>query len=432
MTDQLQRARLIPFDAAGNRVEERRAIELDFNPETLTLVVQSGQARDRGRRGHQEVQHVGNSHATLSFDAIFDTTRPKERDGTQQNGEREPERLDVRHKTSAIANLLQGPGRGDSSPRRVRFHWGTVIFDGILKSFSETLDYFSADGVPLRSKVSVSIDQQDFRYQVNADQLTAQRSMPGVNQANDVARLNDLDSLFDTTVGSGFDIDASLDLNFAAEITPAASMLGGLTADLGLGLDLGVSTGAGISLSAEEAVDLFGAAALTSAFQASVDVSLAARGQATVSGGREAATGPNTSWSADGPRPGTRAVELATAVVAARAAANTASPPTARAGAFSATAPAGRSTAAGRPAAATAPVTPLPIRGSPPLVAVRFGPAEAAGVFSRTERAAPLSVPSGVRSPRWERLDDGMDKVRVSAAGAQACCSPCAGRKRPW
>jgi hypothetical protein len=77
-TSQFRRAKLVPFDAGGRDPQEARAIPLDFNPETLTLKVSGGEQRDRGRRGRQQVQNVGASKATLSFECIFDSTRPRD------------------------------------------------------------------------------------------------------------------------------------------------------------------------------------------------------------------------------------------------------------------------------------------------------------------------------------------------------------------
>src|SRR5690349_7112964 len=102
MSAALKRAQLVPFDDGGRTLQEDEAIDFDFNPETLTLKVSSGQQQDRGRRGHQQVQNVGASSATLSLEAIFDATRPKA-DGEAGNDETQ---LDVRGRTRKIADLL--------------------------------------------------------------------------------------------------------------------------------------------------------------------------------------------------------------------------------------------------------------------------------------------------------------------------------------
>ena len=80
-TSQFCRAKLVPFDAGGSKLQEASAIALDFNPDTLTLKVSGGEQRDRSRRGRQQVQNVGASKATLSFECIFDSTRPRDASG---------------------------------------------------------------------------------------------------------------------------------------------------------------------------------------------------------------------------------------------------------------------------------------------------------------------------------------------------------------
>ncbi len=118
MTQTIKAAFLIPYDSNGTSLVEKEKIVLDFNPETLTLGVQSGQA-DRGKRGRQEVQAVGKTVATLSFDAYFDTTRPRE-DARATGTGGDIANFDVRRKTSAIARLLEVEEKGAKpAPRRV-------------------------------------------------------------------------------------------------------------------------------------------------------------------------------------------------------------------------------------------------------------------------------------------------------------------------
>ena len=55
-TPPLAKASLIPFGDPpnANQPDETRAIPFDFNPETLTLKVSSGEARDAARLGRQQ------------------------------------------------------------------------------------------------------------------------------------------------------------------------------------------------------------------------------------------------------------------------------------------------------------------------------------------------------------------------------------------
>ena len=102
-TSQFRRAKLVPFDAGGRDPQESRAIPLDFNPETLTLKVSGGEQRDRSRRGRQQVQNVGSSKATLSFECYFDSTRPRDDDANDDAGGEEM--LDVRVRTNELGGL---------------------------------------------------------------------------------------------------------------------------------------------------------------------------------------------------------------------------------------------------------------------------------------------------------------------------------------
>jgi hypothetical protein len=81
----LAKAQLIPFGDAPNAAvpDGSKAIRFDFNPETLTLKVSSGEARDSARRGRQQTQNVGASQATLSFECLFDSTHPRAGDGAR-------------------------------------------------------------------------------------------------------------------------------------------------------------------------------------------------------------------------------------------------------------------------------------------------------------------------------------------------------------
>ena len=41
------------------------------------------------------------------------------------------------------------------------FEWGVYQFQGVMESFKETIDFFSADGIPLRALVSIGLARQD-------------------------------------------------------------------------------------------------------------------------------------------------------------------------------------------------------------------------------------------------------------------------------
>jgi hypothetical protein len=399
-TAQFCRARLVPFDAGGKNTEEGRSIPLDFNPETLTLKVSGGEQKDKGRKGRQQVQNVGSSKATLSFECVFDSTRPRD-DGSGEEAGGE-EMLDVRVRTKPIADLVQTFRSGkEQAPRRVQFRWGTLIFNGVISSHQEVFEYFSPSGVPLRSKVQLTLTEQEFRYEVNASDAAQRRQ--AVEQAGSDARSQAAAAGADSLLGgganggagfdlsAGFSLSASLDVNLDLSLSAQV----GLSASLGASADIGMAAGAGIHLDAAAAIDLFGPAALGT----SGDLGRSGLAIPKPSPGLAAAGVTPNPWAPDGPAPGSKAAGLAAAVSGQRAA--------------SAIAPA--------PGSAATPPAPLPVRGSPPL-ALRRSPPSGSPLFA-TNRS-PTNMAAGERRPRWEGLPaTGTATGTASAASTRTTCS---------
>ena len=57
------------------------------------------------------------------------------------------------------------------------FLWGTFQFMGLVDSYNETLEFFSASGVPLRSAVSISLTQNRYKIS-NIPQRTPGQTQP--------------------------------------------------------------------------------------------------------------------------------------------------------------------------------------------------------------------------------------------------------------
>jgi hypothetical protein len=304
-TPPLAKASLIPFrdPPNANQPDEARAIPFDFNPETLTLKVSSGEARDAARRGRQQTQNVGASQATLSFDCLFDSTRPRSSDGPGSEN-RAVEQRDVRRRTRAIADLLQvtEPGR-QPTPRRVRFLWGSFSFDGVVSQHQELFDYFSAEGVPLRSKVTLTLTEKDFRYDVTAEQAAPLRDgASGMGSGSGAA-----DAPPSAPPGPEQRREAALAATLVPDVPrPSAAQIGR-------------SLEAGIPLRASEALALFGTAALPAgaalpgAIQGSSPGLTSARIPSTPQPGR-----PTSPWGRDAAPAGGAAAGLAAQVVAQR------------------------------------------------------------------------------------------------------------------
>ena len=136
-------------EPTGNK---EATVEVQFNPETLKLTYANQNAGGDQPAGSSK-QFVGSGTSKLSVDLLFDTTN----DGS-----------DVRKKTEKGAYYIKAQNTPNSEGKRVppgvSFEWGSFVFRGVVDSMSETIDYFSEDGVPLRSTVSLGITRQEIEF----------------------------------------------------------------------------------------------------------------------------------------------------------------------------------------------------------------------------------------------------------------------------
>lgn len=158
----LVKAELQVLDTSDKATE---TIAVQFNPTTMQL--QMSNSVDGGTtRGRQTQQYNGSASTQLSLDLHFDTAE----EGTSGSP------VDVRTRTHQVRQFVLPGGTGSKqAPPRVRFRWGPFELTGVMNSLSEELSLFSRDGVPLRSKLSVQIKEQDARF-------AALESGPGANQ----------------------------------------------------------------------------------------------------------------------------------------------------------------------------------------------------------------------------------------------------------
>ncbi|MEV5967191.1 hypothetical protein AB0L70_35810 [Kribbella sp. NPDC051952] len=148
----LQKAKLAEVDGSGKASKE---VAVQFNPASLKL--NRSNSIDAGKsRGRQVQQYNGTSSTTLTLELEFDTA------DQDANGEA----VDVRTLTADITRFVLPGGKGSkAAPPRVRFSWGKFVLIGVMGSANEDLDLFSPEGVPLRAKVSVSIKEQDPKFE---------------------------------------------------------------------------------------------------------------------------------------------------------------------------------------------------------------------------------------------------------------------------
>jgi len=168
----LQRARLIEIEfLENNQVRDgEKTVTVQFNPETLKLSFANQVANPSGGGGNQNAntgsqsagtagrQFVGAGTTKLSLQLWFDVTAPLPEGASQGAVD------DVRKLTQEVVYFIT-PKQTQSdpnlySPPGVRFEWGSLVFEGVVDSLEESLEFFSSEGKPLRANVSLNLSQQ--------------------------------------------------------------------------------------------------------------------------------------------------------------------------------------------------------------------------------------------------------------------------------
>ena len=206
---QLAKAKLIELVPNGDDwTEGSHEVEVQFNPPSLK-VRYSNQISGGHQAGGSPKQFVGQSTTSMSIELWWDSAE----EGT-----------DVREKTREVAYFIEPKkdtqdGKEVKIPPRVRFLWGSFLFDGIVTGMDESLEYFSESGIPLRASTSVSLSEQAFQFTIQPagaggagtsptttaqDGDTMQSIAERNNQASwqDLAEANDIDNPRDPGAGT--------------------------------------------------------------------------------------------------------------------------------------------------------------------------------------------------------------------------------------
>lgn len=161
----------ITWDEEQQVVELSKLVRVQFNPESLK-VAYTNQTSGGDQSGGSATQFSGQGTTKLTVDLVFDVTAP---------APDTPEAEDVRELTKEI-NYFMRPdaceSRLEGAPPGVRFLWGRFLFEGVMESMNETLELFSAEGVPLRATVSVGLAQQDIVFRFGDQQAPNRGSTP--------------------------------------------------------------------------------------------------------------------------------------------------------------------------------------------------------------------------------------------------------------
>ena len=231
---------------------------MHFNPASLQYTVSN---KEQGQ-GAKKKQHVSETSAQLSMDLVFDTT---------DTGR------DVRVDTGEIVKLLSPDAKAKKAPRMVEFSWGTYSFTGVIEQYKETLDFFSADGVPLRASVSLTLSSKELTF---ADPDRAGASVDG-----DVTP--DTVDVAEPAGGGPQNSPASIANALGAPRAARAIAAANGAASLRFGVEGGltVSAGAGVSASAGVGLGLGAGIGASAGASASLHAGVSAGAAASISGG---------------------------------------------------------------------------------------------------------------------------------------------------
>jgi Contractile injection system tube protein len=204
----LQKAQLTEILPSGG---PGKAVEVQFNPQTLKLNYSNNFGSGTQPQGSSP-QFVGTGATKLSMELWFDVTLPLPKKTTDPGG-------DVRKLTSDIVYFMtvQNADQGQKqpgTPPKLKFQWGSFVFNGTMDSMDETIDLFSSDGVPLRSSVSINLSKHDLTFEFapvsgpssgaagttplttarSGDSLPQLAAQAGISDWQGVARANGIDN----------------------------------------------------------------------------------------------------------------------------------------------------------------------------------------------------------------------------------------------
>jgi len=183
----ITRAKLIPMQGQSPVSDESEHIEVQFNPATLRVTLSNTlKADNRGGSGGSgnAAQFIDKSESSLSVELLFDTSVKWERGAGARPETVAEANSDVRLQTRRIAEKFMQPQDAESTrpraPLRCRFQWGRFQFSGMVSSYSETLDFFAPEGIPLRATLALTLKEDRYQFDLNEQgNAPPARALPG-------------------------------------------------------------------------------------------------------------------------------------------------------------------------------------------------------------------------------------------------------------
>jgi hypothetical protein len=165
-------------------------VVVQFNPETLKVTfanqIETPKSGDQAS-GNAGRQFVGNGTTKLSLQLWFDVTAMQDNPVD-----------DVRRLTQQVVFFMRAkPSKKDAkklTPPGVRFLWGSFIFDGLVDSLEESLEFFSPQGKPLRASMTLAVSQQkilqsDFKGDGKVPPTKGTKPMSAAKQGDSLANM---------------------------------------------------------------------------------------------------------------------------------------------------------------------------------------------------------------------------------------------------
>ena len=242
---------------------------VQFNPASMKLNYTNQKSGGDQPQG-SSTQFVGKAVTKLTLELWFDIAL------AQAQGRVDPG-TDVTQLTQEIAYFLapqKVPGSGKTNtvpPPGLRIQWGSFSFEGTMDSMDETLEFFSADGLPLRANVSISVSKQEISYDANTaatlqdpqsagvqpyTPMTASKPFQqaaaeaGNSDWQSAALANGIENPRMLSAGALVNFNAGASISASAQLGVTAQTSGSLSASVSFGAQAGVSAGVSGGVSA--------------------------------------------------------------------------------------------------------------------------------------------------------------------------------------
>jgi hypothetical protein len=249
----------VQFNPESFKLSYANQIQAQPNASTAPPPRQAGRGAGNQSQGTPARQFVGAGTTKLTVQLTFDVSAATSDDFLNADGKRTSGSVfmidDVRYVTGRVLYFMKpkdpGAGARDASqrvPPGLRFSWGKFLFDGIVESIEENVDFFSADGKALRASMTLNMVQQNILVPAWDKAVQVTRPQAGAAAGTTpLAKARSGQSMQQMSDGSGGGMGFSASLSIAAGGGGAGA---GIGVSAGVGIGVGLQAGAGVTLGA--------------------------------------------------------------------------------------------------------------------------------------------------------------------------------------